>query len=118
MLDVLNTKPTEELSKECKETAEVNAILRQVKMSAKELFLKVIQNNLSWKGNWSVDHKFAVLVRVGEYDRYTKFFKQVKEQNDYINSLFCKYRTSNEEVLAEVWFYGKKPEHQQDVYVN
>ncbi len=118
MLDVLNVKTVEDLSKEYKETAELNAILRQVKMSAKELFLKIIQNNLSWKGNWPVDHKFAVLVRVGDYDRYTKFFKQAKEQNDYINSLFCKYRTSNEEVLVEVWLYGKKPEHQHDVYVN
>lgn len=118
MLDVLNTKTVEDLSKEYKETAEVNAILKQVKMSAKELFLKVIQNNLSWKGNWSVDHKFAVLVRVGERDRYTKFFKQVKEQDDYINSLFCKYHASSEEVLVEVWVYEKKPEHQHDVYVN
>ena len=118
MLDVLNVKTVEDLSKEYKETAEVNAILRQVKMSAKELFLKIIQNNLSWKGNWPVDHKFAVLVRVGERDCYTKFFKQPKEQDDYVNSLFCKYRTSNEEVLVEVWLYGKKPEHQHDVYVN
>lgn len=118
MLDVLNSEMVEDLSVEYKETAEVNAILKQVKMSAKELFLKVIQNNLSWKGNWPVDHKFAVLVRVGEYDRYTKFFKQAKEQDDYINSLFCKYRTSDEEVLVEVWVYGKKPEHRHDVYVN
>lgn len=51
MLDVLNTKTVEDLSKKYKKTAEVNAILKQVKMSAKELFLKVIQNNLSWKGN-------------------------------------------------------------------
>ena len=118
MLDVLNSETVEDLSVGYKETAEVNAILKQMKMSAKELFLKVIQNNLSWKGNWPVDHKFAVLVRVGECDRYTKFFKQAKEQNDYINSLFCKYRTSDEEVLAEVWLYGKKPEHRHDVYVN
>lgn len=118
MLDVLNTKTAEDLSEEHKETAEVNAILKQVKMSAKDLFLRVIQNNLSWKGNWPVDHKFAVLVRVGEYDRYTKFFKQAKEQDDYVNSLFCKYHASNEEVLAEVWVYRNKPEHQQDVYVN
>ena len=118
MLDVLNTKPTEKLSKGCKGTVEVNAILRQVKMSAKELFLKVIQNNLSWKGNWPVDHKYAVLVRVGEGDCYTKFFKRAKEQDDYVNSLFCKYHASNEEVLVEVWVYRNKPEHQQDVYVN
>lgn len=118
MLDVLNSKMVEDLSGEYKETVELNAILRQVKMSARDLFLKVIQNNLSWKGNWPVDHKFAVLVRVGDYDRYTKFFKKAKEQNDYINSLFCKYRTSDEEVLVEVWLYGKKPEHQHDVYVN
>lgn len=74
--------------------------------------------NTKTKGNWPVDHKFAVLVRVGENDRYTKFFKQAKEQNNYINSLFCKYHASNEEVLVEVWFYGKKPEYQHDVYVN
>ena len=118
MLDVLNTKTTEDFSEAYKETAEVNAILKQVKMSAKELFLKVIQNNLSWKGNWPVDHKFAVLVRVGGCNCYTKFFKHAKEQNDYVDSLFCRYYASNEEVLVEVWFYGKKPEHLRDVYVN
>lgn len=107
MLDVLTQKETD-----------VNEVLGRVKLTAKEFLQKVIENNLSWKGNWPVDHKFAVLVRVGDYDRYTKFFKQAKEQNDYINSLFCEYHASSEEVLVEVWVYEKKPEHQHDVYVN
>lgn len=68
MLDVLTQKETD-----------VNEVLGRVKLTAKEFLQKVIENNLSWKGNWSVDHKFAVLVRVGEFDRYTKFFKQAKE---------------------------------------
>lgn len=106
MLDVLTQKETD-----------ANEVLGRVKLTAKEFLQKVIENNLSWKGNWPVDHRHGVLVRVDD-KKYTKFFKTPKQQDDYINSLFCEYRYTETEVLVEIWVYKKKPEHSHDVYVN
>lgn len=93
-------------------------ILEKLKLAVNQVMSVIMKDNIAWIGNWPVDHKYGLLVLVGDNKRFTVFFKTNTEQLRHIEHIRQTYEYSSEEVLIERWTLNGKPVHQEDIFIN